>query len=227
MLTGKTKTIDGLKIASQRLNDVKRNWKLREDKEQEMLLNLFPRFALSYQQIENILCTERKENNIHATLDEISENPYQLCEQYIGDDVDDIISFHSIDHGIIPNPDLGMENLFSKNGAERFRALCVDVLKRETVHSFVSQTNVLFLLNNRFSYLPEWKNHQFTPKYFDVDSEFIEKAINYRKHNVENYLYLNDVQEDERLIQSTVNELERCKHSFESYDYRQYIFQSA
>ncbi len=207
LLTGKTKTIDGLKIASQRLSDVKRNWKLREDKEQEMLLNLFPRFALSYQQIENILSTERKENNIYATLDEISENPYQLCEQYIGDDVDDIISFHLIDHGIIPNPDLGVENIFSKNGAERFRALCVDVLKRETVHSFVSQTNVLFLLNNRLSYLPEWKNHQFTPKYFDVDSEFIEKAITYRKHDVENYLYLNDVREDEKLIHSTLKEL--------------------
>ncbi len=172
-----------------------------------MLLNLFPRFALSYQQIENLLSSERKVNNIYASLDEISENPYLLCEQYIGDNEDDIISFHLIDHGIIPNPDLGQENIFSKNGAERFRALCVDVLKRETVHSFVSQTNVLFLLNNRLSYLPEWKNHQFTPKYFDVDSEFIEKAITYRKHDEENYLYLNDVREDEKLIHSTLKSL--------------------
>jgi len=207
LLTGKSKSIDGLIIASQRLSDVKRNWKLREDKEQEMLLNLFPRFALSYQQIENILSTERNVNNIYALLDEISENPYQLCEQYIGDDEDDIISFHLIDHGIIPNPDLGMENIFSKNSAERFRALCVDVLKRETIHSFVSQTNVLFLLNNRLSYLPEWKNHQFTPKYFDVDSELIEKAITYRKHDEENYLYLNDVREDEKLVHSTLKNL--------------------
>ncbi len=207
LLTGKTKTIEGLRIASQRLSDVKRNWKLREDKEQELLLNLFPRFALSFQQIENILSNERKANNIYASLVEILENPYLLCEQYIGDNEDDIISFHMIDHGIIPNPDLGQENIFSKNGAERFRALCVDVLKRETVHSFVSQTNVLFLLNNRLSYLPEWKNHQFTPKYFDVDSEFIEKAVTYRKHDEENYLYLNDVREDEKLIHSTLKDL--------------------
>ena len=78
--------------------------------------------------------------------------------------------------------------MYPKNAAERFRALCVDVLKRETVHSFVSQTKALFHINNKLSYLPDWKNHQFTPKYFDVDADFIEEAVKFRKYNDENYV---------------------------------------
>lgn len=208
-LTGAVKDIPGIPIDAARLKEVKRNWQLMEDEEKEILLERLTRFALTDTQIANILSVKREQNSIYASLKKIIENPYLLCEQYVGDDVDDIISFHSIDHGIIPNPDLGIENLYPKNAAERFRALCVDVLKRETVHSFVSQTKALFHINNKLSYLPDWKNHQFTPKYFDVDADFIEEAVKFRKYNDENYLYLNEVHEDERLIESVMNELQQ------------------
>jgi hypothetical protein len=208
-LTGAAKDISGITIEAARLKEVKRNWLLMEEEEKEILLERLTRFALTDTQIANILSVKREQNSIHASLKKIIENPYLLCEQYVGDDVDDIISFHSIDHGIIPNPDLGIENLYPKNAAERFRALCVDVLKRETVHSFVSQTKALFHINNKLSYLPDWKNHQFTPKYFDVDADFIEEAVKFRKYNDENYLYLNEVHEDERLIESVMNELQQ------------------
>lgn len=208
LLCGKIKEIPELRISSAKLSEIKRNWKLKETEEQELLLNFVPRFGLSVLQIQNILNPAREQNSIFSSLKEIAENPYILCEQYVGDNEDDIISFHVIDHGVLPNPELGLEPIYPKNSAERFRALCVDVLKRENVHSFVSQTNVLFHLNNRLSYLPEWKNHQFTPKYFEVDEEFIEKAITYRKHESgEYYLYLNNVREDEKLIQATLHNL--------------------
>ncbi|KAA9331147.1 ATP-dependent DNA helicase [Adhaeribacter soli] len=208
LLIGNIKTIEGLRVSSQKLAEVKRNWKLREADEQELLLQFIPRFALSVNQIKNILQPARESNSLYCSLTDISQNPYLLCEQYVGDNDDDIISFHSIDHGILPNPELGLEPIFTKNSAERFRALCVEVLKRENIHSFVSQTNVLFNLNQRLSYLPEWKNHQFTPRYFDVDAEFIEQAITIRKHEGgENYLYLNSVREDEKLIFSTIKNI--------------------
>lgn len=208
-LTGSAAEVPGFSILAARLKEIRRNWQLMEDEDREILLNLIVRFALSETQIGNILSSKREQNNLYTTIKKIAENPYILCEQYIGDDVDDSISFHVIDHGIIPNPDLGIENLNTKNSAERFRALCVDVLKRETVHSFVSQTKVLFHINNRMSYLPEWKNHQFTPKYFEVDSDFIEEAIKYRKYDDDNYLYLNEVHEDERLIEKVIKELQQ------------------
>lgn len=208
LLKGNSRSIDGMRVSSQKLADVKRNWKLREDEEQNFLLNVAPRFSLSVDQIKNILNPGREKNSLFTTLDQISKNPYLLCEQYVGDNEDDIISFHVMDHGVLPNPELGLETIFSKNSAERFRALCINVLKRENIHSFISESNVLFHLNNRLSYLPEWKNHQFTPKYFEVDEDFIEEAITYRKHqDGENYLYLNSVREDEKLIQSTIRNL--------------------
>jgi hypothetical protein len=208
-ISGVASDIPGYSITPIRLKEIKRNWQLLEDEEKDILLNQLTRFALTTTQISNIISPKRELNSIYASLKKITENPYILCEQYIGDDVDDNIPFHTIDHGIIPNPDLGIENLYPKNSAERFRALCVDVLKRETVHSFVSQTKVLFNINNKLSYLPDWKNHQFTPKYFDVDSVFIEEAINYRKFNDENYLYLKDVREDEKLIKSIIDDLQQ------------------
>jgi exodeoxyribonuclease V alpha subunit len=208
-LLGKVAEIPGLAIPFTRFKEVQRNWKLLEEEEQGLLIDLLPRFALSRIQIENILSPKREQNNLNATLKEFVNNPYLLCEQYAGDNVDDNISFHSIDHGIIPNPDLGLENLFTKNAAERFRALCVDVLKRETVHSFVSLTKTLFIINNKLCYLPDWKNHQFTPKYFEVDSAFIEQAIKIRSFNNEKYLYLNDVFADERLIETVIRELQK------------------
>jgi exodeoxyribonuclease V alpha subunit len=213
LLNGKITSINGLDITPQKFKEVKRNWLVREDEDRDMLLTLFPRFALTYQQIENILSTERASNNISATLKKILENPYLLCEQYIGDDMDDIISFHLIDHGVLPNPSLGIKEIFAHNSAERLRALCIDVLKKETVHSFVSQTNVLSIINKRLSYLPAWKSFQFLPRYFEIDSDFMEEAITYRKAETgkvnDNYLYLKDVREDEKLIHSVLRNLNK------------------
>lgn len=208
-LSGTTTEIPGVAIPTARLKEVNRNWQLMEDEEKEILLNWLVRFALSGKQIANILSVKREQNSIYVSIKNIIENPYLLSEQYVGDDIDDNISFHSIDHGIIPNPDLGIENLFPKNAAERFRALCVDALKKETVHSFVSQTKALFHINNKLSYLPDWKNHQFTPKYFEVDAGFIKKAVKFRKFKDENYLYLKEVYEDERLIETVTKELQQ------------------
>jgi ATP-dependent exoDNAse (exonuclease V) alpha subunit len=208
-LSSKISDLPGVILSTLRKKEIKREWSLREDGEANMLLNVFPRFALSLKQITNILNVDRRNNNISASLNELAENTYLITEQYIGDGVDDIISFHIIDHGVIPHPDLGLENLDTKKSAERFRALCIDVLKRETVHSFLSQTKVLFQVNNKLSYLPEWKNHQFTPKYFEVDSDFMALATKYRKHEDENYLYLKEVYEDERLIESVITSLQQ------------------
>ena len=208
-LTGQANELKGVALSTARQKEIKREWALKENDEAELLLNVFPRFALSVTQVANILSVSRNKNSMSATLKEIAENPYLICEQYIGDNIDDLISFHAMDHGVIPNPDLGLENLNTKKSPERFRALCIDVLKRETVHSFVSQTKVLFHVNNKLSYLPDWKSHQFTPKYFDVDGEFISLAVKYRKHETENYLYLKEVYEDERLIEYVVTMLQQ------------------
>ncbi|KSV16608.1 exonuclease [Dehalococcoides mccartyi] len=210
-LTGNSASIPGLTLSSSKSVEVKRNWQLYGKDITELLLEVLPRFALTSQQIENIIDDKRAQNSLYCSIKDIKKNPYLLSEQYGGDDIDDNISFDIIDHGILPKPDLGLENIFPKNSAERFRALCVNMLKRETIHSFVSQTRILEQVNAKLNYLPEWKNHQFTINYFTVDVKFIEEAIVSRKFGEDNYLYLREVHEDERYIESVMKQLQQLK----------------
>ena len=82
-------------------------------------MNTLPRFALTAPQIKNVIRPERVINNIYADSRDIVGNPYLLSEQYAGDDIDDSISFNTVDHGILPSPELGLDNIFPKNSAER------------------------------------------------------------------------------------------------------------
>lgn len=207
-LNGELNSIDGIILSAGRIKEIKRDWQLREDNEKRLLFEVLSRFNLSIQQLNNIISESRDKNSITSSFSDIIENPYLLCEQYIGDDVDDIISFHTIDHGVLPNPDLGLDNLNSKKSAERFRALCIDTLKKEGIHSFLSETKVLTHINRRLNFLPEWKKHEFTKKYFIVDEDIISLAIVYKEYGDENYLYLKGVYEDERLIETTIKSLQ-------------------
>ncbi|MCK6462815.1 MAG: AAA family ATPase [Candidatus Pacebacteria bacterium] len=206
-ITAEISQIEGLKIDGREVKELQRNWKLREKDEQKLLLEILPKFDLTGDQVGNILSGQREENGLDVTLKEICENPYLLYEKYLGDDQDDYISFNKIDHGILPSPELGSDIIFSKNSAERFRALCVEQLKKEEIHSFVSSTAVLAGLNNKLSFLPEWKQYQFTPKYFEVDQEFIEKIIQIRNQNNQKFLYLKTIYDDERFIQNTIESM--------------------
>jgi exodeoxyribonuclease V alpha subunit len=207
LITGKTKAVEGIELDPKVLKDLQRNWKIRNENEQKLLIDILPRFDLSIIHIENILSEKRQENNIYSSLDEIIINPYSLSEEYIGDDIDDYITFNKIDHGVLPSPELGIEELFAKNEAERFRALCVDQLKFSSVHTFISSNSVLESINHRLSYLPDWKKEEFTQKYFEVDEEVIGKKIWVKNYNETKYLYLKNIYEDERKIQKILEEL--------------------
>ena len=76
------------------------------------------------------------------------------------------MSFNKIDHGIIPSPELGLDNLFEKNSAERFRALCIEQLKKIDTHSFVSADSILENVNNKLKFLPDWKKEIFSATVF-------------------------------------------------------------
>lgn len=123
-LQGKRKAIPGLKLDEKQVKNVHKQWKLREDNEQALLRDLFPRFELSAEQIAAILDAERSAHGIYSTLEEIAENPYILAEEYTGDGPDDHISFNRIDHGVFPSPDLGGEPLAEKDDGRRLGAAC-------------------------------------------------------------------------------------------------------
>ena len=206
-LDSKVSSISGLNISGDTRKGVLRQWKLREDDERLLLTTILPRFALSVDQLERILSTERSNYNLYASLTDIGENPYILSEQFVGDGPDDSISFSKIDNGVFPSPDLGESFLAEKDDAKRLRGLCVDRLNRETKHAFMTASQVIHDINNRLSYLPEWKRHQFKERYLTVDEEVMQGALAIREEQKHLYLYLKTVFEDERKIESEIRTL--------------------
>ena len=85
-----------------------------------------------------------------ASALEIAANPYLIAEQYCGADETDRISWSAVDRGVLPSPELGGKPLADVdfNDERRFRALCVEHLRRESSIRFASQkTFWLKLLN--------------------------------------------------------------------------------
>lgn len=73
-------------------------------------MDVIPRFNLTKAQVAALIDNDGVGNGISASAKEIAENPYLLCEQYIGNSQDDVISFYQIDNGALPSPEYGVEN---------------------------------------------------------------------------------------------------------------------
>jgi exodeoxyribonuclease V alpha subunit len=206
-LNGKTTTIPGVTLTAADAAKARRQWKLRTADERRLLSNILPRLDLPKDQMERILSDKRGENCLDAGLMDIVDNPYVLAEQFIGDDPDDIIPFSRIDHGVFPSPNLGGEFLHDKDDWRRLRAMCVDRLRYETKHTFLSCGQLLQDVNRRLGLLPEWKRVQFKETYLEVDRENLEKAMVFRKESEREYAYLRRVHEAEREIEGRLRKL--------------------
>ena len=198
-------------IKAELLSDprMKRTIALKGKDKERLLLNIIPRFNLTKEQVEALIDKDGVDNGVSASAKEIAENPYLLCEQYIGNSQDDVISFYQIDNGALPSPEYGIEKMTDADSAERFRALCVDALRWDNTHSFTPSSRVLDLVNHRVSKMRDWRHNNFSDIYFEVDRETMSKAITFRtdEKNDKLYLYLNEVYEDERLIERTLKGL--------------------
>lgn len=202
-----TETIPGVQISAADTARVRRQWKLRTNDERTLLREVLPRFDLPSDQMERVLSPKRSDFSIEAELREIAQNPYLLVEQYAGDDADDTIAFSRIDHGVFPSPDLGGDPLYDTDDWRRLRALCVDRLRFETKHTFLTCGQLLQDVNRRLDFLPEWKRVEFTDRYLEVDREALEEAITFRQEGQREYAYLRSVYQDEREVESRIRKL--------------------
>ncbi len=200
-LTGLSDDVPGLDIPVNEGKSARRQWRLRVPEEHGLLQEILPRFDLEERQIKAILAERRAENGIYASLEAIAENPYILCEQYVGDDADDMISWGTIDRGLLPSPDVGGERRTDRDDPSRFRALLVDKLKGTSQQTFLSAPDVLHAVNRRLAVLPEWKRHEFHERYLVADHEFLSEALEIHDQEGSTYLYLRTVYEDERLVE--------------------------
>jgi len=194
-------------IDNKELKSIKRKFQLRDEIEQEILLDSMVRFDITPAQIEAILSEERQKVSMRSSLDVIKANPYVICEEYIGYDADDVIPFYKIDNGILPSPEVGIEPYLEPDSGERLRAFCVDELKKIAAHSFGKAEIILGNINQRIGRMKDWKQHVFKMKNFKVDLDVLSEAIYIREEGDQQYIYLKDVYEDERILEETFRNL--------------------
>jgi len=208
----------------------------KEEQEIDFLLKIIPRFEIletkQTKQISQLLSEDPRKYGIEASIAEIVENPYLISEQYIGKNPDDQITLAKIDHGMLPSPELGLQALTTKGSSIRFRAYCVDQLKRIAPHNFASAEIILQKVNNNLARLGEWRQFTFKHANFKSYEKELSSAIVHRYHEEENlYLYQRHIYEDERLIEEKVRELARrqvgnIKSPVTSKNWQQFLYYS-
>lgn len=188
-------------------NKIRRSCKLLGKEKLNFLFNVLSRFDLQAAQVKAIIADNRENVSVTATIAEMIQNPYIIFEQYVGYDADDTIPLYKIDNGVIPSPNYGIDNLLDADSAERFRAFCVDELKKIPAHSFVNALTTLNNVNARIDRLPDWKKATFQVANFDVDKDILDAALVQKNTDDALYLYLKETFEDERTIEDVLTSL--------------------
>jgi exodeoxyribonuclease V alpha subunit len=194
-------------VGDSEVKDIRRRWALLEDDERRLISEALLRFELTPEQVARVLAPDRQEYGIRSSAIEIAANPYTLAEQYVGNDPDDTIAFTKVDHGMIPSPELGGDRLADTDDWRRLRALCVETLRGQQSDVFVAAKQLIHDINHRLSFYPEWKRHQFTERYLDVDKESLAGALTLRQEAGSLWVYLRQAYEDERLIEDVLRNL--------------------
>jgi exodeoxyribonuclease V alpha subunit len=208
----KSKDVPELGLTGKALQRLSRQWRLKPGSAQSLLRDVLPRIDLTIEQIARIVSEEDSDRGAHGLPADIKaplENPYLLCESYVGDSPDDRIPWGTVDRGVLPSPELGGEALADMefDDARRLRGLCVEQLRLEANQTFRAADAVLAEVNARLAKLPDWKTASFTARYFDVDRATLEDALVLRTEGDCLWLYLKDVYDDERTVEEALTEL--------------------
>lgn len=201
-----------LGLTGKDLKKIHRQWSLRPKDAHSLLRDVLPRMDLDDSQMERIIRQDRKERQAHGLEFDLlapTENPYLICENYVGDSPEDTISWSSVDRGVLPSPDTGGEYLADMeiDDPRRLRALCVEQLRREPNHAFRVADSILQEVNDRLEKLPDWKAASFTERYFEVDRGDLEEALVLRSEDQRLWLYLRNVYDDERDVEDAFTKL--------------------
>lgn len=200
-------TLPNWSIAADEAKIIRREWQLLKPDEQQMLGDVLPRFDLSTVQMRQVLEQQRVDFGIDSALADIADNPFILSEEYQGSSPDDRISYSRIEHGIYPSPELGGNFFFEPNAWQRLRALCVTRLKSEPQHTFMSRAQLLQEINRKISWQPDWKRFAFTDRYFDVDKDDLQAALEFRRVGERDYIYLRTIYDAERALETQIRTL--------------------
>ncbi len=192
--------------------DATRSWKLIGSESQQLLRQVLSRIDVDSETIGRIINDPDDPYTKHgltAKTAEIIANPYLLSELYVGLDTDDRLTWRQLDRAALPPPELGVSRLVGYDSPERLRALAHECLRRVSGHTFVEQTELVAMMNQRLQSTPKWKQVQFKAKHFEVDKAEYQKALFFRNEDERDYVYLREHQEAEQEIERQLEELMR------------------
>ncbi len=203
---GDNELTEGIEQAQRRR--MSRSWRLLDDGARRLLREILPRLDLSATVMERV-ASKQDECGLSVSAQEIARNPYLLSEKYCGDDPTDRIPWSVVDRGTLPSPELGGQPLadVDYNDERRFRAVCVEHLRREPNHTFRFGKDLVAEILLRMERLPAWKRAQFSERYFEVDAEFLSASLTLKPEESGLIVYERTVFEDERMVEATLREL--------------------
>ncbi len=207
-LKGKKEQIESLKGEID--EKAKKNWKKYDESEKALLENLLPRIDLQEEQIEKILKnkSENKQHGAYSSLDEIIENPYLICEEYIGDDEEDVISFEKIDNAVLPVWEEKYYNDFQPSHLLRLRAVCVEVLRENNEHVFMDDSSLLEKVNKKIKLTGNRKKVEFKSEHLKkIKEQGIEGPLKILEYNGKLRVYLRKNYKYEEIIRDAINNL--------------------
>lgn len=207
-LNGDIDDVSGNSFSKAEARKIRREYQLMGSGAADFALDVLSRFDLTAAQVKAILDDGRENVSITASIEQMTENPYIIFEQYRGYDPDDTIPFYRIDNGVIPSPEYGVEELIDAGATERLRAFCVDELNKIAAHSFGKAEMILQSINARLDRMPEWKRYVFKLANFGIDRDILDEALVQKTDDEKTlFLYLKEVYDDERTVERALREL--------------------
>ena len=187
----------------------KEEWSELSEEEKELLLK-FCRFELNGHHIKIIMSDEkRKEHDITSSLSQIAENPYLLCEEYLGSLEDDFINFETIDLGMMPSEFIEIKDKIKNEDRRRVRAMIIERLNKasEEGDTFLSAKEVIDWINKK---CPENRKCEIELKKIISEKNkdfYLEKVDIFENEDGTVYFSLKSVRQDEKEIQDRINSM--------------------
>jgi len=163
-----------------------------------------PFFDIDIKQVANILDDKREDYCIASSLEEIYKNPYVLCEEYVGVDFDDSISFEKIDHGMIPEPELGDEvDRINIDDPKRLRAMMYTLLENASLndgHTFMDRDELFSCVRNWHEEIDKDDVFNLDLATWDQHAELFNKMLQLDKADGIDAISLRQLRDDERIL---------------------------
>jgi hypothetical protein len=185
------------------------------------LLYLLACFDLSKDQVQKIISEKREDSGISSSLSEIVEDPYILCEEYQGEDEDDVIGFYRIDNGVFPERIAKPAVEMDLDDYRRIRALMIERMRKEekTGNCFLDLPEVIEHVENKRL---GWRSCRTSEELIRAYQEFYEKPhkLAVMSHEGHTFVYLREVISDEEFIKNRIETLLKKEYKQSGEDWR-------